>query len=300
MEITLEGLKEYVLLRRDAFEYKYDLNGMKRNPLYRKHYPNNLKYLDKMSQILIRTMNNHPVPIREKLLTVLVYRFVGDKDFVRRHTNKQGMITLKELNILAKKLDNEKTVLVHRYATPISKRGITGLSRGEFLLAVACDFLDKLPPDNFYKWKTSEIARQFIEFENVYGISYTMAYQLASDISYINELCIKIDFIKAVPERAREMFSYITGQPYRLERYEQFTYEFMDWYANQDFLENKERLVLPHDVTQMLLGYRLYVFKGGLITRHRTESKPRNITRGIVISRSMYEYYKESVDSKKD
>lgn len=278
--ITLDGFKKYILLRRDAFEYKHDLNELKKkNPLYRKHFPNNLKYLDDTSQTLIRTLNNHPVPLRDKLLTVLVYRVVGDKKVVRRYANKKGVYTLKELEKkLATALNKDSLRLLNRYSTPLARKGITGLSRGEFLLAVSCDFLDKLPKDNFYKWKTSEIARQFVEFEKIYGIKYAMAYQLASDISYINELNVKVDFIKTIPENVREMFSYITGKPYRLEDYEKFTYEMMDWYSEQDFLENKERLVLPHDITQMLIGYRYYTMNSGVITRFRQEKKPKKKT----------------------
>lgn len=298
--ITLDGFKKYILLRRDAFEYKHDLNELKKNPLYRKHFPNNLKYLDDTSQTLIRTLNNHPVPLRDKLLTVLVYRVVGDKKVVRRYANKKGVYTLKELEKLATALNKDSLRLLNRYSTPLSRKGITGLSRGEFLLAVSCDFLDKLPKDNFYKWKTSEIARQFVEFEKVYGIKYAMAYQLASDISYINELNVKVDFIKTIPENVREMFSYITGKPYRLEEYEKFTYEMMDWYSEQDFLENKERLVLPHDITQMLIGYRYYTMNSGVITRFRQEKKPKNLTRGIVIARSIYGFYTQSMGTKED
>lgn len=298
--ITLDGFKKYILLRRDAFEYKHDLNELKKNPLYRKHFPNNLKYLDDTSQTLIRTLNNHPVPLRDKLLTVLVYRVVGDKKVVRRYANKKGVYTLKELEKLATALNKDSLRLLNRYSTPLSRKGITGLSRGEFLLAVSCDFLDKLPKDNFYKWKTSEIARQFVEFEKVYGIKYAMAYQLASDISYINELNVKVDFIKTIPENVREMFSYITGKPYRLEEYEKFTYEMMDWYSEQDFLENKERLVLPHDITQMLIGYRYYTMNSGVITRFRQEKKPKNLTRGIVIARSIYEFYTQGMGTKED
>ena len=119
-----------------------------------------------------------------------------------------------------------------------------------------------------------------------------MAYQLASDISYINELNVKVDFIKTIPENVREMFSYITGKPYRLEEYEKFTYEMMDWY--------KERLVLPHDITQMLIGYRYYTMNSGVITRFRQEKKPKNLTRGIVIARSIYDFYTQSMGTKED
>lgn len=293
MTITLENFKDYVLLRRDAFEYKYGLKDLKRKPLSRKHYPNNLKYLDATSQLIIRTMNNHPVPLRDKLITILAYRMVGDSSVVRRYTNSKGVLTLVELDKLANYLNRETTSLINRYSTPLTRTGITGLSRGDFLLAVTCDFLDKLPKDNFYKWKTSEIARQFIEFENVYGIKYFMAYQLASDISYINELEVKVDFIKCVPENAREMFSMITGQTFRVEKYEKFTEEIMEWYCEQTFLDNKERLILPHDVTQMLLGYRLYSFsRGGVLSRFREDKKAKSRISGIVIARSMYDYYK--------
>lgn len=300
MNISLEDFKRYVLLRRDAFENKYGLKTLTSKELLldRRHYPNNLRYLDATSQILIRTLNNHPVPLRDKLLTVFVYRMVGDKMLVRRYANKKGVYTLKELNKLAKYLNNDSVRLKNRYATPLAKTGITGLTKGEFLLASSCDFLDKLPKDNFYRWKTSEIARQFVEFEKVYGISYAMASQFASDISYINELEIRIDFIRTVPERAREMYCMIMNTNFRVEKYEEFTNEMMSWYIEQDFLDNKECLVVPQDITQMLLGYRYYVMdSGGVLLRFRKPTKTKSRIGGIVIARSMYDYYKQSMGS---
>ncbi len=92
-----------------------------------------------------------------------------------------------------------------------------------------------------------------MEFEKVYGIKYAMAYQLASDISYINELNVKVDFIKTIPENVREMFSYITGKPYRLEEYEKFTYEMMDWYSEQNSLRIRRDLCFPMTLHRCLL-----------------------------------------------
>lgn len=299
--ITLDDFKSYILNRRDAFEHKYKLKEVKNQPLLRKHYPNNLKYLDDMSQLLIRTMNNHPVPVRNKLITVFVYRMVGDKTIVRRYANPQGIYTFAEVQRLARYLDKPSTSLTVRYTTPLSRRGITGLSKGDFLLASLGDFIDKLPKDNFHKWKTSEIVRQFNEFEKVYGVSNFIGYQLATDISYINELEVRIDFIKAVPDSAREMYSYIVGKPFRVQDFEKFTYDMMKWYQEQEFLDNKERLILPSDIVQMLIGYRYYVNQGrGSVSRFRVVSKKRSMISGIVLARSMYDYYKESLDSEEN
>lgn len=298
MQVNLDNFKSYILLRRDAFEHKYGLKELKDRPLARRHYPNNLKYLDDMSQVMIRTLNNHPVPLRDKLLTVLIYRMVGDSKVVRRYSNKKGVFELQDLHKLAQYLNRETTIIENKFSTPLTRTGITGLSRGDFLLAVSCDFLDKLPKDNFYRWKTSEIARQFYEFEKVYGIKYVTAYQLATDISYINELEIKIDFIPCVPDSARDMYKQITGRSYSTKAYEKFTYEMMDWYIRQDFLDNKERLVLPHDITQMLIGYRYYTFnQKGVLTRLREDTKTKRRLNGLVIARSMYDYYKEEMGS---
>lgn len=299
--ITLDDFKSYILYRRDAFEHKYKLKEVKNQPLLRKHYPNNLKYLDDMSQLFIRTMNNHPVPIRNKLITVFIYRMVGDRTIVRRYANPQGIYTFAEVQRLAKYLDKPSTSLTVRYTTPLSRRGITGLSKGEFLLASLGDFIDKLPKDNFYRWKASEIVRQFNEFEKVYGVSNFIGYQLATDISYINELEVRIDFIKAVPDSAREMYSYIVGKPFKVKDFEKFTYDMMKWYQEQEFLDNKERLILPTDIVQMLIGYRYYVKQGiGGVSRFRVVSKKRSMISGIVLARSMYDYYKEALDSEKD
>ena len=109
---------------------------------------------------------------------------------------------------------------------------------------------------------------------------------------------MRIDFIKDVPDPAREMYSYIVGKPFKVKDFEKFTYDMMKWYQEQEFLDNKERLILPTDIVQMLIGYRYYVHQGrGSVSRFRVVSKKRSMISGIVLARSMYDYYKESLDS---
>ena len=73
----LDEFKLYVLKRRDAFEHKYRIGNKTVGDLYRYDLPNNLKYLDDMSQMFIRTLNTARVPLRDKILTVYVYRYIG-------------------------------------------------------------------------------------------------------------------------------------------------------------------------------------------------------------------------------
>ena len=63
----ISNFKLYLLKRRDAFEYRHS-RKKEVNDLARKSLPNNLKYLDDMSQTMIRTLNTARYPVRDKLL----------------------------------------------------------------------------------------------------------------------------------------------------------------------------------------------------------------------------------------
>lgn len=290
--MSIEDFKGYVLLRRDAFEEKYNLIKLDRKPLRQKHLCNNLKYLDDMSQIMIRTLNNHPVPLRDKLLTVLVYRLVGDKNLVRRYANSQGVFTIQGVELLAKRLDKKIGYPVVRYNTPVFKTGTHGLTSGEYLLAVTCSFLDNMPKDMYRGYRMSEIVKSLREWDKVYGISTFFAYELASDFSYINELNIKIDYVSRTPNPIHRIYEQVTGEKYSQKGYKAFTEEIMDWYTEQDFHDNKERLILPHDVTHMLYGYNNYLKKRSTgVQLWRKPARGKKQIKGIVIARSMYDYY---------
>ncbi len=126
--------------------------NLKKNPLYRKHFPNNLKYLDDTSQTLIRTLNNHPVPLRDKLLTVLVYRVVGDKRLLDAMQTRMVSIPLKELEKLATALNKDSLRLLNRYSTHYPEKVLLVLVEENFYLLFLVTFWISYQ-NNFYKWK---------------------------------------------------------------------------------------------------------------------------------------------------
>lgn len=286
----VDEFKLYILKRRDAFENKYDIGGKKIGDLYTKDLPNNLKYLDDMSQMFIRTLNTVRVPLRDKVLTVFVYRLLGDEMFIRRLSSIHDVITIHELEKIAKKLNSSRSKLSPNYMSSVIQLAQSGLSRGENFLASCADFIDKLPEDLFYGWKCSEIFKYYHKKCSVYGVNNFTAYNLATDLSYINELHIEIDFIRGTTETLRKMYLLITGEErFSISKYHEFAKDIMEWYIDQPFADSKERIITINDVGHMLLSYyKASVGKCMIRYPKRTKSNTKN----IVISRSMYEFYK--------
>lgn len=295
MEQHIDEFKTYVLMRRDAWEAKYRL-GKKHNKIFRlSHYPNNLKYLDKTSQRLIRGLNSSNLPIRDKLMTLVIYRIVGDIRVLRRYANHKGLFTMIELERLVKHLNNRTEPLEIRYRTPIQGNRFVKGKRGDVLLAMVCDFLDKIPKDNYHRWKTSELYKQFTFWEKHYFMGEYIAYQLATDLSFINELEVRIDYIPVLPDSVRKTFKYVLGnEKASVRELKQFTEEIMDWYISQSFRDNKERIVCPHDVMQMLIGFSQYKGFVNGVARYRNFRPQGNVQiKDLVITESMYAYYRK-------
>lgn len=287
---NVEEFKLYILKRRDAFEHKFGIGNKKGGGLYNMDLPNNLKYLDDMSQMFIRTLNTVKVPLRDKLLTVFVYRIIGEEKYIRRLTNVHDVVTIYELEKIAKKLNSSKAKLSPNYKSAITQLAPTGLSRGENFLACCADFIDKLPEDLFYGWKCSEIYKYYNTKCDVFGLNDFTAYSLATDLSFINELHIEIDFVKGSTYLLKKMYLFITGEDrFSISSYHEFAQEIMDWYIDQVFADNKERIITINDVGHMLLSYHKYKMNKCKI-RYPKNTKVR--TNNIVISRSMYEFYK--------
>lgn len=289
---NIDIFKSYVLLRRDAWEAKYNL-GNKTNTLYGIHYPNNLKYLDETSQRLIRSLNSTKVHVRDKLITALVYRLVGDKWVLRRYSDASNMFNLERVSKLARRLNNLNEKLLVRYRTPINSARLN-VRKGDLLLRIVEDFIEHLPKDYFKGWKCSEIYRHFTEWDKSYRLNPTIAYELCSDFTFINELKIEIDIIPALPDYIRAGWAEITGDYTRgYTEYVKFVEEIMDWYVEQPFLSPKEHIICPFDVAHMVHGFGIYVGNSYAIERGRSYPETKGLSHdSIIITESMYEYYR--------
>lgn len=65
----------------------------------------------------------------------------------------------------------------------------------------------------------------------------------------------------------------------------------MKWYIDQPFITPKERIITPNDVANMLIGWTLSE-SSTCPTRKATTLKKQ--LSSIVITRSMYDYWKEN------
>lgn len=286
----ISNFKLYLLKRRDAFEYRHS-KKKEVNDLARKSLPNNLKYLDDMSQTMIRTLNTAKYPIRDKLLTAFVYRIIGDERLVRQCTNPDGIITVKEVKVVADRLRKKGTKIRCNYVSPVKSAFTTGMPRHEYFLAVCCDFIDKLPQDMFYGWSCNEICNYYSDVK-VFGTGKFTNFHIATDFSFINELNIKIDLIRKVPVPIRKHYLRVTGRKrFSIDDYAEFVDDIMKWYIDQPFITPKERIITPNDVANMLIGWTLS--ESSTCPSRKATTLKKQLS-SIVITRSMYDYWKEN------
>lgn len=121
-------------------------------------------------------------------------------------------------------------------------------------------------------------------------------YQLASDFSFINELEIYVDLPTYIPNIVKDTYKEVTGKAHFDARdWAIFVHDTMNWYMEQDFRSKNQKIIMPYDVANMLLGFRLYTSEVGYsgVNKYRNYPRIRSYkVDDIVISRSMYDYYK--------
>mgnify|MGYP006899085361 CR=1 FL=1 len=280
--------KDYVIKRKKAFEKKYRiLAGNK--ILTDKHYVNNLKFLDDTSQYLIRHLNSKKIHIRDKLLTVLVFRILGNKSLAKSYSNKHKLYDMDRIYLLGKALGQDKKYS-YRYTSLLKKKPFE--NRDDCFFACVETFIESLPDDNFYKWKTSKIFKHLVK-SDIMWLTESMAYQLATDIAFINELKITLDFIPYISSGNKKILCYILDQKnISMSQYKDFVLEIMQWYSTLKFADNIEKLIVPTDIAQMLIGFKRYKGYGDSNTKRNGTKRIKRIS-GLVITGSINEFFKQ-------
>lgn len=279
--------KDYVIKRKKAFEKKHRILGGNKI-LTDKHYINNLKFLDDTSQYLIRHLNSKKVSIRDKLLTVLVFRVLGNKSLAKSYSNKNKLYDMDRIYLLGKALKQDITY-PYRYISLLKKNPFE--SRGDCFFACVETFIESLPEDNFYKWRTSQIFKHLVK-SDIMWLTESMAYQLATDIAFINELRITLDFIPYISRGNKKILCYILGKKnLSMSQYKDFVLEIMQWYSKLSFADDIEKLIIPTDITQMLIGFKRYKGYGDSNTKRNGTKRIKRIG-GLVITGSINEFFK--------
>lgn len=275
---TMATFRQYVLDRRDAWEAKYGLKEVELpKNFYERNLPNNLKYLDMLSQRLIRVLARSSADLETKLLTCFVYRLIPNVTIMSRYTKHQGVVDLSVVDSLGKSLDRlamrGSARLNFRAYTPILDLARVDIDyREQYLKACVASFLYHLPKEMFYKWSTATIY-SYLMSKNITGVDDFIAYQLASDFAYIGELKIRTTLIQGVPNIIKPKLKLITKKTPNLYNYNTFVYETLSWYNEQEFLSKYERLVSPNDVVQMLIGYNMCYIGKNKAQRRSKESR---------------------------
>lgn len=297
MDGRLDEFHKYIIKRNKVFEYKHKLSAYKKpySEMRLRNYPNNLKYLDTMSQWFIRYLNQSVATRRDKIITVFVFRFVGDKQLCRAFSNRNYVYDLESVRKLSVRLNRLREPLNNKYPVMINRRSKTQMNKGDTLKVAVEDFISKLPEDMFHRWTISKIYRYLMSSDLMFMTDF-LNYQLASDFSFINELEIYVDLPTYIPNIVKDTYKEVTGKAHFDARdWAIFVHDTMNWYMEQDFRSKNQKIIMPYDVANMLLGFRLYTSEVGYsgVNKYRNYPRIRSYkVDDIVISRSMYDYYK--------
>ena len=267
---TLKDFKDYILRRHKCYEYKMGLTDQK-SYLYSCELPNNLKYMDDMSQTMIRTLNHSQASLRDKVLTAFVYRFVGNEALVRKYCKNMDAITPEYLVKLGDKLNSLKEIDVN-YNSPAVLAHKYYMESGDFLMASCEDFLDKLPVGFFKTQRLSQVFK-YLTKKKVFGMDPYMCFLLATDLSYIDDLKLKIDLVPYETHIYRKYYEEFTGEHYTTQGFRDFVVDMCKWYSSQDFFIKEELLVTPNDILHMLKAFKVSEGRPALRVVRRNEKR---------------------------
>lgn len=300
---SMEAFQEYVLTRRDMWEVKYGLKEAEFDTRYiKRNLPNNLKYLDTLSQRLIRVLARSNADIEAKLLTCFIYRLIPNATVVNQRTRSDGIVDLEAVEKIGKSLDRfAKRVTQNNHFkayTPVFNLEEVDVDyREQFLKACVASFLYHLPNDLFQGWTTRQIYLYLME-KKITGVNDFIAYQLCTDFSYISELKLRVGFIPAVPDDIKPKVKLIIKKYPSVANYRKFVFDTISWYNGQEFLSDYERLISPHDVFQMVMGYKMAMIGHTKAQRRSKEglflSTGDFKERSILLTESVVEGYAKS------
>ena len=279
------AFKRYMLMRKEAFRKQYKLGGKWHFTSYSAdlHLINNLKYLDRQSQNLIKRMNNPNYTLRDKIMSTFVFRVTGDYTYSRFFANRHYIFDLSSVEALADSLDEPWDIIELNYEI--------GIKNGRDLKIAVESLLELMDKGySFLNKKPSVIYRELKEF-GILGVNGFLLSEFIYDLSYIDELNIKLDLIPVLDYRGKEVYLLITGYSDFVEsEYEAFVERVLKSYTDVRARHWKEVYISPVDVSHMLIGY--YNFRHKKLKRKR-KVREYNIE-DIVLPRSIYDYIKSN------
>ena len=279
------AFKRYMLMRKEAFRKQYKLGGKWHFTSYSANLNliNNLKYLDRQSQNLIKRMNNLNYTPRDRILSTFVFRVTGDYTYSRFFANRHYIFDLSSIEELADSLDEPWDIIKLNYEIEIQNGRDLKIAVESLL-----EIMDK--GYSFYNKKTSVIYRELKDF-GILGVNDFLLSEFVYDLSYIDELDIKLDLIPVLDYRGEEVYLLITGySDFKESDYEAFVERVLKSYTDVRARHWKEVYISPVDVSHMLIGY--YNFRHKKLKRKR-KVREYNIE-DIALPRSIYDYIKSN------
>lgn len=204
----LTELKEYITKRKEAFESKI-LGGP--NPLEDMHFCNNSKHLDSTSQAIIKStlkLVEEGKTLHDQLFNVVCYRVVVDKKTIAEMTGGENIFRVEKMDDYVSYVKEDKTQPKGRYHLTLQNEFLWRVPRHEIFEQVVTDTTKKLP--DFIGMSQAEI---FLDrkLRKIRGVGEFLAYQLSSDLLYVDAMDIKVSFVPYHSAGTGKGFEIITG-----------------------------------------------------------------------------------------
>lgn len=278
--------RQYLILRRDAVKNRYGIRGKRYNTNLHAdtHLINSLRYLDTHSQMLIKYMNNPAYPLRDRILSTFVYRVTGDYTYTRFFAKRSYMFDLPRIEILADSLDEPWYLIEPKYEIEIQ-------NGRDLKVAVASLFgLWDKKEFRLHGKKASELYGELRE-SSIKGINDFLLSEFIYDLSYIEELKIKPDLIPVLDSRGLDSYKYITDKKELTEEeYIKFAEKVAVVHREFRFADVKEQVVIPADVSHMLIAF--YCFRNKEQYPRREKRTRGHSIENVLIPRSLNDYIK--------
>lgn len=285
-----DKLKEYINFRNVAFESKL-LGG--ENPLGNLHFCNNQKYLDAYSQDIIygnKVLSDEGASIHDILYNTVAHRIILNKEFTKNNTDEYGIFRISDYSRLCDNI-SEHNSWSSRYRPimfnyHLAKKYNNYFSRGDYFKKIMDDLMPRL--DKFVNCNQSEIYHS--DIMGSYQIGDFTAYQISSDLLYIDQLNISPDDIDYCSQGTARGFHEITGEwGYSKDVIDRI----IELNSMYDHKTEYTKRMIPSDANNVLCEFYKYTISKKTRYRKPEVTKRKEGTK-LIIPKSIERYYNES------
>lgn len=249
----IDDLKEYMEKRKQAFESKL---GYGENPIPDMHFCNNSKYLDSMSQDIIKSCLKIKIEggsLRDQLFNVACYRFLIDRVMISEMTGGTGVFLTEKFEEYVDYVANWDKYPKARYRVVLQNATLWNRSREELFsknIPNVVNELEKMVGFTQTQVRNSEALKEIL------GVADFTAYQFSSDLLYIPEMQIKVDYVEYHSAGTAQGFEILTGS----KEYDKLVIDMIiDINSKLNHLTRYTKYMIPTDACNVLCEFKKYM-----------------------------------------